>query len=328
MALRPAPRPTTSRPCARRRAPPAVRPAGPSPARRMRRCRSAAPAPGPERRRGRDRRDGADVPGRGRPHADPGHDEGNAEREQEHGHGVAGPPRAARGSPAVLGQRRARAAARPPAVISMRPPSTSAPTTGALPLPSAARPPLPALTPCGICACTGSRDWVTNCSVLPLAEPIAYTTVACPAFSVRSAGPITGLVVPATATAADTGPEARSAVRWPGFVSPVKTGSPPARTSTAGAAAVWRTTSRAFPFASPPTGLVNAVSTGVPAADRWATSDTFAPAGRVTFLSMAGAAVAASPALRTATSYDPGARDSGPATWPGLKLVSAALPLT
>ena len=63
---------------------------------------------------------------------------------------------------------------------------------------------------------------------------------------------------------------------------PGTTTAPPARTSTAGAAAVCRTVTRAWPAGTAETSLTNGVSAGWPSAVRWATTVALAPAGTAT----------------------------------------------
>ena len=65
------------------------------------------------------------------------------------------------------------------------------------------------------------------------------------------------------------------------------TGVPLARTSTAGAAATWRTVTRALPAGTGETSLTKALSVGLPCASRLATSVAFAPAGTATPLASA-----------------------------------------
>jgi hypothetical protein len=60
-----------------------------------------------------------------------------------------------------------------------------------------------------------------------------------PASTVMSAGPITGLVVPAAATEAEMVPALSFTLDSSGLLIPSMTAVPPARTSTAGAAAMW-----------------------------------------------------------------------------------------
>ena len=93
-----------------------------------------------------------------------------------------------------------------------------------------------------------------------------------PSLRSTSAGPITGSVLPAAATAADTEPAGTVSSSSFGLVSPWITGLPPASTSTAGAAAVCRTTSRACPAATLATSFLNGVTVGLPSASRCATS--------------------------------------------------------
>src|SRR3954449_5762267 len=85
--------------------------------------------------------------------------------------------------------------------------------------------------------------------------------------------------VPARTTSAETVPAGTVSDFSSGLVSPWITGVPPARTSTAGAAAVCRTTTRACPAATADVSLTNGVITGLPDASRWATTVAFAPAG-------------------------------------------------
>lgn len=77
-----------------------------------------------------------------------------------------------------------------------------------------------------------------------------------PSPSVRSAGPITGWVVPAAATAAETVPGSVVSVASPGLLRFGTIGVPPARTSTAYAAATWRTVRRDLPASTAETSLV------------------------------------------------------------------------
>src|SRR3954447_25768764 len=91
----------------------------------------------------------------------------------------------------------------------------------------------------------------------------------------------TGLV-PARTTSAEPGPAGTAADFSSGLVRPWITGVPPARTSTAGAAAVCRTTTRACPAGTAEGALTNGVITGVPLSVRCATTVAFAPAGTAT----------------------------------------------
>ena len=116
------------------------------------------------------------------------------------------------------------------------------------------------------------------------------------------------MVVPAAATDADRVPAGTISIFSLGLVSEVITGLPPARTSTAGAAAVCRTTSRAMPSGTELVGLTNGVRVGFPAAVRLATIVAFAPAGRDGLAVRIGAALLGSPALRTATAWAPAGR--------------------
>ncbi len=90
------------------------------------------------------------------------------------------------------------------------------------------------------------------------------------------------VLVPASTTSADTVPGAVSRVASPGLVSPAATTAPSARTSTAGAAAVCRTVTRAWPAGTAEVSLTYGVSTGVPSAVRCAAIVAFAPAGTLT----------------------------------------------
>src|SRR6185312_4882092 len=121
---------------------------------------------------------------------------------------------------------------------------------------------------------------LTRPRLLSCSDPMACTKVAVPSLRSTSAGPITGSVLPAAATAADTEPAGTVSTSSFGFVSPWITGLPPASTSTAGAAAVCRTTSRACPAATLATSFLNGVTVGLPSASRCATSATLAPSGR------------------------------------------------
>lgn len=152
--------------------------------------------------------------------------------------------------------------------------------------------------------------------------------VAVPSFRFRSAGPMATVSVPASTTSASTEPAATSAFASFGLVRPSKTGLPPARTSTAGAAAVCRTISRALPAPTLDTSLTNGVICGSPAALRWAARLMFAPPGTAASSTFRIALSIASPGLVRAMSYSPSGRVSGPATSPGLKLFSVFSPLT
>src|SRR5664279_4886079 len=143
------------------------------------------------------------------------------------------------------------------------------------------------------------------------------------------AGPITTVDVPASTTSAEIEPADRSAITWFGLVRSLNATFVFARTSTAGAAAVWRTTKRALPAATGEVSLTNAVNTGLPAALKCATNDAFSPPVSVAVALMTGVPV---PVLldagKTVTVYAPGGRCSGPATVPGLKSVKVNFPLT
>ncbi|CPU66720.1 Uncharacterised protein [Mycobacteroides abscessus] len=67
-------------------------------------------------------------------------------------------------------------------------------------------------------------------------------------------------------------PAGRSSTASFGFSRPVTTASPPARTSTAGAAATWRTVSRPWPAAVGFVSFVKSVAVGWPPASRCATA--------------------------------------------------------
>ncbi len=93
-----------------------------------------------------------------------------------------------------------------------------------------------------------------------------------PAVTATSAGPITGSVVPVAATVADTVPAGSSRACSSGFDRFDTTAFPPARTSTAGAAATCRTTRRPWPAATAEVSLVNTVAVGDPSVASWATA--------------------------------------------------------
>src|SRR5215217_7727586 len=114
-----------------------------------------------------------------------------------------------------------------------------------------------------------------------------------PSARVRSAGPMATVDVPATTTSALTVPAAVVRVASFGFSRPGTTTAPPARTSTAGAAAVCRTVTRAWPAGTAETSLTNGVMTGVPDSVRWATTVAFAPAGTATSSAFAAGCVPA-----------------------------------
>src|SRR3954452_4244735 len=103
-----------------------------------------------------------------------------------------------------------------------------------------------------------------------------------PSDSGRSAGPIATVDVPASTTSALTVPAGTTRLASLGFSRAGTTTAPPARTSTAGAAAVWRTVTRDWPAGIPEVSLTNGVSAGLPSAVRWATTVALAPAGSVT----------------------------------------------
>ena len=145
---------------------------------------------------------------------------------------------------------------------------------------------------------------------------------------VSGTGPITGVVVPAAATEASTVPAGTiSDFSW-GLVRPVMTGFPPARTSTAGAAAVCRTMSRPMVVGTAVVGFTNGVRAGVPAAVRLATIVTFSPAVSAAVVDRMGLALAGSPALRTAMACDPAGSGIGDVTVLKVKFGSALAPST
>src|SRR3954465_7225790 len=88
--------------------------------------------------------------------------------------------------------------------------------------------------------------------------------------------------VPARTTSALTVPAGTVSAASSGLVRPGATTPPAARTSTAGAAAVCRTTTRAWPAGTGEVSFTYGVSVGAPSADRWATTVAFAPAGTAT----------------------------------------------
>ena len=79
--------------------------------------------------------------------------------------------------------------------------------------------------------------WTASLRLFAEALPHAYTMVLVPSLRVTSAGPMATVVLPARTTSADTVPAAVTRDFSFGLVSPVMTAVPPARTSTAGAAA-------------------------------------------------------------------------------------------
>src|SRR3712207_914999 len=85
--------------------------------------------------------------------------------------------------------------------------------------------------------------------------------------------------VPARTTSALTVPAGTSSVASFGLVSPGATTWPPARTSTAGAAAVCRTVTRDWPAGTGEVSLTNGVRAGAPLPSGWATTVAFGPAG-------------------------------------------------
>src|SRR5829696_3755388 len=115
--------------------------------------------------------------------------------------------------------------------------------------------------------------------------------VVAPSARVRSAGPMATVSVPATTTSALTVPAGTVRLASFGFSRPGATTAPPARTSTAGAAAVCRTVTRAWPAGTADTSLTNGVRTGVPVSVRCATTVAFAPAGTVTSSAFAAGVV-------------------------------------
>src|SRR3954468_18013043 len=103
-----------------------------------------------------------------------------------------------------------------------------------------------------------------------------------PSARVRSAGPIATVSVPATTTSVLTVPAGTVRPASSGFFRPGTTTAPPARTSTAGAAAGGRTVSRAGPAGTAETSFTNGVRAGWSSAVRWATTVALAPAGTAT----------------------------------------------
>ena len=158
---------------------------------------------------------------------------------------------------------------------------------------------------------------------------MAWTKVAEPSLRSTSAGPMTGSVVPAAATAADTEPAGTVSSFSLGLVRFWITGLPPASTSTAGAAAVCRTTSRAWPGATRDTSFLNGVTVGLPSALRCATSVTLAPAGRSASADSRGdPEPSAASAGKIVTLCGPAGRSTGPWLVPGWKSSSARAPST
>jgi hypothetical protein len=104
--------------------------------------------------------------------------------------------------------------------------------------------------------------------------------------------------VPVAATAAEYVPAATSADCSSGFARFVKSGEPFASTSTAGAAAVCRTVSRASPASTVDVSLTNTVSVGLPLSSRCATIEAFVSSATVALPDRAGFAVDGSPAAR------------------------------
>jgi hypothetical protein len=103
--------------------------------------------------------------------------------------------------------------------------------------------------------------------------PYAYTMVLTPSATATSAGPIsTGSVVPAAATPAEMVPAGRLRMASSGLTRAFTTGAPPARMSTAGAAAVWRTVRRPWPGAVREMSFVKRVAVASPAGVRCATA--------------------------------------------------------
>jgi hypothetical protein len=113
----------------------------------------------------------------------------------------------------------------------------------------------------------------TRVSVPSAALPTACTNVAEPSARSRFAGPMATVEVPASTTSAFTVPAGTVSEPWFGLVTFDRTTAPPARTSTAGAAASCRTTSRACPAPTAEMSFEYGVRVGVPSADRCATSE-------------------------------------------------------
>jgi len=152
--------------------------------------------------------------------------------------------------------------------------------------------------------------------------------VVTPAASGRSAGPITGSLAPVATTSALTVPAGTVTEASPGLDRSVSTGVPPARTSTAGAAAVCRTVRRACPAGTAEVSLTKGVSTGAPSAPRCATTVMSAPAGTVTSSALtAGVPDASPPAGKTARSYSPAGSCCGSVRVPGVNPGMSTSPL-
>src|SRR4051794_6801334 len=144
----------------------------------------------------------------------------------------------------AAGQPRLRARRRAPAPAATSPAMDRA-ETGSGSEPSSDRPAVPPGTPAGA-ECPPLIVWTASWN--PAAwDPHAYTIVVAPSARLRSAGPRATVVVPARTTSALTVPAGTVKDASSGFVSPGATTAPSARTSTAGAAAVCRTVSRAWP---------------------------------------------------------------------------------
>ena len=101
---------------------------------------------------------------------------------------------------------------------------------------SLARPSSPEGTPAGA-LCRPEIVCTASLRLFASRLPHAYTIVLTPSATFTSAGPMTGVVVPAAATEAETVAAGRLRICSFGFTRPEITAVPPASTSTAGAAA-------------------------------------------------------------------------------------------
>ncbi len=204
--------------------------------------------------------------------------------------------------------------------------SSATPSTSAS-RPSPADPSPPAGTPLGL-ACRPLMTWTASARVFGSALPHAYTIVLVPSARVTSAGPRATVVVPASTTSALILPVSSVALASLGLTRPGNATVPLARTSTAGAAATWRTVSFALPAGMVSVEFTNGVRAGLPSAVRWATTVMLAPAGTMTPLaSTTAVASSPAPAWTTLRSYEPAGSCTGSVSVPGAKLVSNGLPL-
>src|ERR1700761_1379767 len=120
-----------------------------------------------------------------------------------------------------------------------------------------------------------------------------------PAVTGTLTGPITAAVCPDSVTLAGTVPAGTvSAACFP-LTSPVTALAVPAYTSTAGAAATCRTTSRPSPDPAALVSLAKATRAGDPEDVRAATTVAFSPAVSCSVAASTGVLVPAAPALRT-----------------------------